>query len=121
MFDARGEVTIYYLAWAIGWGPTFGGRPTAIWLRSSTLSIDRLLELTIAGNPGTPNTILSRVALSRNEEWQVMTNVTLDGIGKAVLKLSPAADGSRFYKLSTTNGEPCRYPCYWQKSRRTEK
>ncbi|MCX6926909.1 MAG: leucine-rich repeat domain-containing protein [Verrucomicrobia bacterium] len=29
--------TVYYLSGTVGWGPTFGGRPTALWLQSQPL------------------------------------------------------------------------------------
>jgi len=32
LFNYSGEVTVYYLPGTLGWGPTFGGRPTAQWL-----------------------------------------------------------------------------------------
>jgi hypothetical protein len=30
-FDGDPNTTVYYLPGAAGWGPTFGGRPTALW------------------------------------------------------------------------------------------
>ena len=30
-FTNAGNATVYYLAGSTGWGPTFGGRPTALW------------------------------------------------------------------------------------------
>lgn len=32
VFENTPNATVYYRAGATGWGPTFGGRPTAIWL-----------------------------------------------------------------------------------------
>jgi hypothetical protein len=32
IFDPVGRMTIYYLPGSTGWGSTFGGRPTALWL-----------------------------------------------------------------------------------------
>ena len=31
VFDSDNNATVYYLAGTTGWGPTFGGRPTALW------------------------------------------------------------------------------------------
>jgi hypothetical protein len=31
VFDSDDNATVYYLAGTTGWGPTFGGRPTALW------------------------------------------------------------------------------------------
>ena len=31
IFDADGQMTVYYLPGTTGWGTTFGGRPTALW------------------------------------------------------------------------------------------
>jgi hypothetical protein len=33
VFDDRSRATIYYLPGTTGWGPQFGGRPTAVWKR----------------------------------------------------------------------------------------
>jgi len=30
-FDGTHNATVYYLPGTTGWGPTFGGRPTALW------------------------------------------------------------------------------------------
>ena len=31
VFDGADNATVYYLSWMLGWGTTFGGRPTAVW------------------------------------------------------------------------------------------
>jgi hypothetical protein len=31
-FNGTDNATVYYLPGTTGWGPTFGGRPTALWL-----------------------------------------------------------------------------------------
>ena len=32
LFDGFNNMTVYYLAGTTGWGPTFGGRPTKLWI-----------------------------------------------------------------------------------------
>jgi hypothetical protein len=36
-FEADTNATVYYLPGTLGWGPTFGGRPTALWIEVPTL------------------------------------------------------------------------------------
>jgi hypothetical protein len=36
-FEGDENVTVYYLPGTTGWGPTFGGRPTALWIRVPTI------------------------------------------------------------------------------------
>ena len=37
MFDGANNATVYYLPGTTGWGTTFGGRPTALWLLPNPL------------------------------------------------------------------------------------
>jgi hypothetical protein len=37
VFDWSKNVTVYYLPGTTGWGPTFGGRPTALWIQVPTI------------------------------------------------------------------------------------
>ena len=37
MFDGDTNATVYYLPGTTGWGTTFGGRPTALWIQAPTI------------------------------------------------------------------------------------
>jgi hypothetical protein len=54
VFDADNKATVYYLPGTTGWGPTFGGRPTALWVLPTASNItaatlqDHPLNLAVA-------------------------------------------------------------------------
>jgi hypothetical protein len=68
------------------------------------LAIDAELVLTISGSPGSFHTLLSASKLEGNQGWQVLTNVTLDGVGNRRVQLSSTDEESRFYKRFAPEG-----------------
>ncbi len=68
------------------------------------LAIDPALLLTLTGSPGSFHTLLSASKLDGNQGWQVLTNVTLDATGNAMVQLSPPVESGRFYKRFTPEG-----------------
>lgn len=56
-FNGDTNVTIYYPPWTTGWGPTFGGRPTALWLpplspRAQTAEVGSGVEFRVNAGGG---------------------------------------------------------------------
>ncbi len=68
------------------------------------LAIDPELVLTIRGSPGSFHTLLSASKLEGNQGWQVLTNVTLDGVGNWRVQPSSTDEESRYYKRFAPEG-----------------
>ena len=99
VFELAESVIVYRWAASTGWGALFGERPVVVGGTDSTVSITPSLELALVGAPGSTQTLLSRLTLDDTEAWQVMTNVTLEVTGRAVVRLPPAPGRSGFYRL----------------------
>jgi hypothetical protein len=55
VFAGANNATVYYWAWASGWGETFGGRPTAVWTPLTQVSFNHTTNnstITITGYTG---------------------------------------------------------------------
>ena len=55
MFSDSNDATVYYLQWTMGWGTTFGGRPTALWIQSVATGAATDISATTATLTGTVN------------------------------------------------------------------
>jgi hypothetical protein len=49
-FDGDSHCTIYYFAWTMGWGPTFGGRPTSLLVVPPAIQTPPQTQTTEAGS-----------------------------------------------------------------------
>ena len=84
LFLNAGNPTVYYLSGTIGWGSTFGGRPTALWSLPIPLSFSgpaiasNLFGFAITGNPGISVVVESSTTLS-NPFWAPVATNTLTG------------------------------------------
>jgi hypothetical protein len=50
VFTAANRATVYYLPGATGWGATFGGRPTALWIQVPTIQTPPQTQTAEAGS-----------------------------------------------------------------------
>jgi hypothetical protein len=50
VFDPDGKVTVYYLPGTTGWGATFDGRPTALWIQVPTIQTSPQTQTAEAGS-----------------------------------------------------------------------
>jgi len=50
VFDGDNNATVYYLPGTTGWGPTFGGRPTALWTEVPTIQTPPQTQTAEAGS-----------------------------------------------------------------------
>jgi uncharacterized delta-60 repeat protein len=69
IFLATDQVTVFYLSGTTGWGATFGGRPTAVWITPPIIAIQPTDQTVLAGE----NASLSAVAVGTpplNYQWQ---------------------------------------------------
>ncbi len=99
VFELAERVIVYRLPPSTGWSATLGGRPVTLGGTDATVSISPSFELTLEGAPGSILTLLTRSTLGDTGVWQVMTNVTVELTGRAVVRLEPALGESGFYKL----------------------
>jgi len=80
VFNGDSHVTVYYLPGTTGWGPTFGGRPTALWNpQAQNLSMQaNQFGFTITGTSNLVIVVEASASLA-NPIWSPVATNTLTG------------------------------------------
>jgi hypothetical protein len=104
VFDYAYQATIYYLAGTVGWGPTYGGRPTALWIQQVQPSISgvgvRTNRFGFTIN-GTSNLVIVVEACTNlgNPAWVPLQTNTLSGSSSYFSDPGWTNYARRFYRL----------------------
>ena len=106
LFYCAPEGTVYYLPGTTGWGPTFGGRPTALWtlpypliLNNSSLGVQtNAFGFIISWATNIPVVVETSTDLA-NPEWQPVSTNTLTGGSAYFSDPEWINNPARFYRL----------------------
>ena len=71
VFTGDSKATVYYLAGTTGWGTTFGGRPTAVWVALSVNHVGPKIVLTWSGG-----VLLESTNLANGGTWTTNASAT---------------------------------------------
>jgi len=104
IFSSAVNATIYYLPSTVGWGDTFGGRPTLCW--NPTVQSDAnfgfvsdRFGFNIAGTTNIPVVVEATTNLSSGV-WTPLTNATLGTSGSLYFSAPSSSNyPSRFYRI----------------------
>jgi len=109
VFSGANNTTVYYLPGTTGWGPTFGGRPTALWVLPNPLILDRSVGVQtnvfgfIISWATNVAVVVEACPNLANPAWSPVTTNTL------TTGIDPLTDGwSYFSDLQWTN-HPARF------------
>ena len=106
-FDATSNATVYYLPGTTGWGPTFGGRPTAPWVLPRPLILTHDLRFGVQSNrlsfviswaTNVPVVVEASASLT-NPGWSPISTNTLIGGTSSFSDPEWTNHPSRFYRL----------------------
>lgn len=83
MFQYSNNVIVYYLAGTAGWGATYGGRPTALWLPADSIILEdpgvaaNQFGFSINGASGQVVVVEASTALTNSAAWLPLQTNTL--------------------------------------------
>jgi hypothetical protein len=102
-FRGANNVTVYYLPGTTGWGPTYAGRPTALWanpvvLEGSIQIEGNALGFTIAWAPNATVEVEASPTLIDPTWSAVSTNILVGGVSQFT-DPEAATHPARFYRL----------------------
>jgi BspA type Leucine rich repeat region (6 copies) len=107
VFDGDDKATVYYLPGITGWGPTFGGRPTALWFLPNPLILTSSPSFGIQTNgfgfiiswaTNIPVVVEASVNVA-NPDWSPISTNTLTGGWSYFSDPNWSNYPSRFYRL----------------------
>lgn len=103
-FDLDTFATVYYLPGATGWGPTFGGLPTALWnpqVQAGPAAFrvqTNRFGFQIVGTPNIPIVVEASSNLAGGP-WNLVLSCTLTNGSFYFNDARPTTDPARFYRL----------------------
>ena len=106
IFDADGQMTVYYLPGSTGWDSTFSGRPTALWLpqmRNVAANFgvqENHFGFDVSWAPGQTVVVEAATDLA-NPVWSPLQTLTLTGDSIHFSDPQWTMNPARFYRLRT--------------------